>query len=60
MNYNHLLNAHDKLVATEPHRTDEISAMRACCGTVKPAALASAEIMFLPVAARCQSVPLPD
>ncbi len=35
MNYNHLLNAHDKLVATEPHRTDEISAMRAHLDTLE-------------------------
>ncbi len=29
MRYEHLLNAYDKLCIKEPHRTDEITAMRA-------------------------------
>lgn len=29
MNYHHLLNAPDKLLRSEPHRTGEITAMRA-------------------------------
>lgn len=29
MRYEHLLNAHDKLKRDEPHRADEITAMRA-------------------------------
>lgn len=28
MRYEHLLNAHDKLLREEPHRADEITAMR--------------------------------